>query len=330
MSVTATPAIAGDTTDVVKATPEELAAARARWGLDAAPTAATRAKLETEALAQAAAEVRHAKRAEKVRLYGTPLDYARSLINRPMPKEWKEGIRRFSPKVEGLAYLDIFWKQPPDEPEKLRAVIYEMVPAHDIPSGIRLLLEDTPYWELPKEKRAGREKMVSPFQWEMYRTRRVWARPFWCIQGDTGGTPLTYSELEQDLLRLKGQPTDPPHLGALPFAPYDARVERALAKRDRLWKFHGNIERLRRENADPAKVAAEYEAAKREFRKQFFAWWGEQLQEQTEFLAWYESKCEADRTLRRATRAEMVAASRLEESFVEHGFIPHVNPLDND
>lgn len=329
MSVT-TPAIQGDTTDVVKATPEELKAARERWGLDAAPTAASREMQEAKAIAEAATAVRHQKRAEKVKLYGTPLDYARSLINRPMPKEWKEGIRRYSPKTDQTAYLDIFWKQPPGEPDKLRAVIYEMVPAKDIPTGMRLLLEDTPWWELPQDQRAGREKMVSPFQWEIYRTRREWARPLWCIQGDNGGTPIAYTELEQDLLRIKGQPTTPPHLGALSFAPWDARVEKALAARDRLWKFQGDIERMRKSNASPAEIEAEYEAQKKEFRKRFFAWWGEQLEEATEFLSWYETKCEADHTLRRATRAEMLAAARLEEEFIEHGRMPVVKPWEND
>lgn len=323
-----TPAISGDVTDA-KATPEELAAARARWGLDAAPTAASREARERK-LVQATKQRANAKKAaETVKLYGTPLDYVRSLLNRPMQKEWKEGIRRYSPKTDQTAYLDLFWKQPPGQPDKMRLVIYEMVPAKDIPSGILLMLEDKPYWELPPEQRHGREKMVSPFQWEMYRRERVWARPFWCIQGDNGGTPLTYSELEQDLLRMKGQPTTPPHLGALSFAPWDARVEQALAKRDRLWKYQGNIERMRKDNADPAKVEAEYQAAKKEFRRQFFHWWGEQLQEATEFLGWYENKCEADHTLRRATRAEMIAASRLEESFIEHGHVPVANPYDN-
>lgn len=329
MSVT-TPAIHGDTTDVVTATPEELAAARERWGLDAAPTAARQKQMEAETLAQAKAAAVGQKRATHVKLYGKEIDYVRSLINRPMPKEWKQGIRRYSPKTDQTAYLDIYWKQPPGEPDKLRAVIYEMVPAKDIPSGMRLMLEDTPWWELPAERKVGRQRMVSAFQWEMYRRERVWARPFWCIQGDNGGTPLVYTELEQDMLRLKGQPTMPPHLGALSFAPYDARVEQALAKRDRLYKAQGNIERMRKDNADPAKVAAEYESMKREFRKQFYDWWGEQLQEQTEFLAWYETKCEADHTLRRASRAEMLAAARMEEEFVEHGRMPIVKPWEND
>ena len=325
-----TPAIAGDTADVApNATPEEIAAARERWGLDAAPTASRRAELEAEALAKAKSDALKKKGAATVKLFGTPLDYARSLINRPMDKRWKDGIRRYSPKTDQTAYLDIFWKQPPGQPDKMRLVIYEMVPAKDIPTGIRLMLEDAPYWELPKEKRTGREMMVSAFQWEMYRRERVWARPFWCIQGDNGGTPLVFTELEQDLLKMKGQPTTPPHLGALSFAPWDERVANALAKRDRLWKVQGNIERMRKDNADPEKVAAEYELQKKEFRKQFYAWWGEQLEEATEFLSWYETKCEADHTLRRASRAEMLAAERMEEEFVEHGRMPVVKPWEN-
>jgi hypothetical protein len=183
---------------------------------------------------------------------------------------------------------------------------------------------------MPEHLQRGRAAMVSGFQWEIWRTRQEHARPFWCIQGDNGGTPMAYTELEQDLLRLKGQPTTPPHLSALSFAPYDGRVERALKQRDRLWKVQGNLERMRRENADPAKVEAEYQAQKREFRKIFYDWWGQQLEDATEFLGWYERKCESDHTLRRATKAEMMAAERLEESFVEHGVIPTVLPWEND
>jgi hypothetical protein len=285
--------------------------------------------MELQALTLAKSDALREKGAETIKLYGTPLDYARSLINRPMDKRWKDGIRAYSPKTDQTAYLDLFWKQPPGQSDKMRLVVYEMVPAKDIPSGIRLMLEDLPYWEMPVERRHGRERMVSAFQWEMYRREKVWARPFWCIQGDAGGTPLVYTELEQDLLKMKGQPSNPPHLGALSFAPWDARVERALAQRDRLWKAQGNVERMRRDNADPAKVAAEYEAMKREFRKQFLDWWSEQLTEQTEFLSWYETKCEADHTLKKATRAEMLAASRLEEEFVQHGVMPIVKPWEN-
>lgn len=327
--VTALPSSTEGTTPTVTVSPDDLGAARKRWGLDDAPTAhelARRERAEQYVVQQAIAKQ---KREKAIALYGTPLDYARYLMAEPMPKEWREAIRRISPKSDQTAWLELAWKQPPGKPEKRRLVVYECLPDAHIPTEMRMLLGGTPYWEMPKDQRHGRERFVSAYQWEMYRTERVWARPYWCIQGDAGGTPLAYSELEQDLLRLEGQPTDPPALGALAFAPWDGRVEYALRQRDRLWKFGGDIERMRRENADPAKVQAEYEANKKEFRKRFLAWWGDKLQEQTEFLAWYETKCEADHTLRRATKAEMLAASRLEEEFIEHGTIPTVRPWEN-
>lgn len=330
MTTTTHPVTADPSTDDRKATPEELAAARVRWGLDAAPTAAKREQERKKALERELTTVRNAKREAALRSYGTPADFARALLDEPMPNEWQESLRRFSPKSDTVAYLDIFWKQPPGQTDKRRLVIYEMVPDAKIPTEMRMRLGGTPYWELPAEQRPGREAIVSPFQWVIYQRRREWARPLWCVQGDNGGTPMAYSELETDLLRLKGQPTQPPALGALSFAPYDGRVEEALRRRDRLWKFAGNVDRLLRDNASPEAVQAEYDAAKKEFRREFLKWWGEQLQEQTEFLAWYETKCESDHTLRRASRAEFLAAERLEETYIEHGYVPQVNPFEND
>jgi hypothetical protein len=316
-------AVAGDQTDFAPTpTAEVLEDARKRWGLDAAPTATHHKKQEQR-------ELRRALEEQAIVLHGTPLDYARSLMHRDIPQPWLDALRAISPKTDATAWLELAWKQPPGQPAKARLVIYECVPDHLIPTGMRMMLSDTPYWEKPKEQRKGRESFVSAYQWEMYRLHRVWARPFWCLQGDTGGTPMQYTELEQKMLRLAQQPTTPPGLGALKFAPWDGRVEYALRQRDRLRKVNGSLDRLRAEGGDPAVIQAELDMAEKEFRRALFKWWGEQMAEASEFLAWYESKCESDHTLRRASRAEFLASERLEESYIEHGVIPVVRPYED-
>ena len=279
---------------------------------------AAKAKKKADARAKRIAEIHGTGQA---RVKSNPLDIALTYAKRPPPKEWVEALRRISPKSDAVSWLYLTWKETPAKPDSGRWVLYECVPLTAIPVDMLTILSGVPYWEMPEGQKVGREQMVSAFQWWMFREHKVWARPFWCLQGEDGGTPLVYSEIEQKYLRMAKQPSTPPARGALSYAPWDARVERALLRRDRLYRLGGNIDRLRL-TATEASDKAEMEAAEKQFRKDFFAWFGDRLKPQTEFMEWYTRKTEADRTLRRQTREEFIAAEQLEEAYVEHGIVP--------
>jgi hypothetical protein len=315
-----------DVTDTTTIDPLALQQARVRWGLDAAPTFATTIKeVEAEELSDAA---KHRKRVSEKKgkqiaaKAGTPIDVTRALLNIPMPAEWDRDLRAMSPITDTTSHLRLAWKEPLFTPDLRRLVVYECVPEALIGDERRMFLADTPYWELPQDQRAGRASIVSAFQWEMYRVHRVDARPFWCVQGKDGGTPLSYSDIEKRWLRAMKQPDSPPHLGALPFAPWDNRVKEALVKRDRLAKLGSGIHTLK-QRGSAAYLKAEAESLEKEYRKQFLTWFSDTMQEQADVWAWYIGHSEVTHRLPKQSRAEWLASMALEESFIEHGVVPN-------
>lgn len=256
----------------------------------------------------------------------TPLDYTRGIQDRhPFPREWMAELRVLSPESLQHSYLIPGWLQGPEHAPIERWVLYEGIPEPLIPPEMREMLSGTPYWKMPKGRMHGRRQMVSAFQYDMYRKHRVWVRPFWCLQGDHGGTPARYSEMEEAILRGENKPTDPPAPGSLPFAPWDARVSREIQKRDVLYKLGMSIDRLRR-SANNEQMKAETVAAEKEFRRRFLGWFGNQLSAQAEFLTDYSRKSEADFQLRPIDREEAKAVEMHEEVFIETGMVPTGRP----
>lgn len=301
-----------DTMD--RATPEQIAAARVRWGLDVAPPVRMRPADDVpDAVKRRASRI--------VNAAGTPQDVVRALIDLPIPAEWEREVAEMSPKSESHSYLRLFWREPLFSPDRRRLVLHECVPNHLIGDEHRMFLADKPYWELPREERTGRAKLVSAFQWEMYRREGISVTPFWCLQGSDGGTPMAYADIERRWLRAMKQPDTPPGLGELPFAPWDNRVRRAVERRDRLRTFGGRVSELRkRGNADY--LRAESEAMEKEYRREFFRWFSDTMQEQADVWRWYTSHTEVTHRIPQQTRAEWLAAADAEERFIETGTVP--------
>lgn len=296
------------------------------------PSAATEARVLSSLLDQVADNKRIDEATRSIwvpqRLVATetPLDIVRGIAAKhPWPAEWEERLRAISPISEDHSWLLGAWFH-----KAARWVLYEMLPYKAVPEGKRLQLGGTPYWEMPKHLRAGRKQAVTAFQWEMYRKHKCWARPFWVIQGNDGGTPAEFSEIEQAILQAQGKDTEPPEPGALPYAPWDTRVERQLQARDRLMKVRYRLASLQA-SADNDGLKAEAVLAEEEFRKTFWAWWKETMEPQADFWAWYTSKEESQHLpgLRRATVAEQKVAENLEETYLTTGAVPEVLPWDN-
>lgn len=255
-----------------------------------------------------------------------------AVMTREPPREWVEELRRVSPESTAHSYLDFKWefvlgKVRGEWRDRSRWVLYQMQPAWAIPDGIRRMLEDAPPRLLPPGRAHARRLFVDDYAHEMYRTRRVFPRPFWVIQGRNGGVPAGYSETEAAVMKALGEPTDPPPVGALPYADFDWRVCEQILMRDKLLAAGMNVDAI--VNADTLTWEAKHEqaAAARAFREQFVSWFKGTLAPGADFLTWYTRRSESDRVLRTATRAEMRAAREVEDLFIETGAVPAVPVL---
>lgn len=259
----------------------------------------------------------------------SPLEHLRTVqAAHPVPHEWTVRLRKMSPISTKTSWLDFRWADGvPGSPIE-RWMLYECSPLMN--DEIRSYLGGTPWWEMPDGQQAGRRELVSAYQWEMYRKHRVWARPFWCLQGNAGGTPCVYGELERKLLRLAGKSPDPPIYGSLPYAPFDDRAEHAIRRREELWTLGRKIDGLTAQGvAEHLKV--ESEEAERQFRVQFLKWIDETFAAQADFLDWYTRKSEADMVLAPTSDAEARAIEAHEEAFITRGEVPvpRVGPLEH-
>jgi hypothetical protein len=147
------------------------------------------------------------------------------------------------------------------------------------------------------------------------------------IQGNDGGTPAEFTEMEQAMLQAKGLPMEPPEPGALPYAPWDTRVEKQLRARDRLMKARYRLAKLQA-SADNDALKAESVLAEEQFRKDYWAWWKETMEPQADFWAWYTSKEESQHLpLRQTSAKEAAAIEATEETYLTTGELPFVNPF---
>jgi hypothetical protein len=314
----------GDSSDAV--TPEALAKARLTFGLDVAPT--FRAQQEqAEAKAKGFRDRLHAKRIRRtVDALGTPGDIARKGMQKQPPAEWVQALREISPESDAVSYLVFAWKEPLLEPARARWCLYEAIPDALITTERRMELAGAPYWERPLEERQAQAQVVSGYQWMMYHEHRVDVRPFWCLQGAEGGTPLHHSRQERRFLTLMGQPADPLHVGALPYAGWDNRVRAAVVDRDRLVRFGGSITQLR-DSGTPDAFKSNVEAQEKAWRRQ---WWDHitaRLAPSTELYAYILKHEDPDRHRQRAEDA--IAAAEAKEVFIETGRMPDPSEYRN-
>ena len=248
--------------------------------------------------------------------------------SKDVPAAWETMLRAFSPHSRVVPWLAIRWFParrvlgcvPTDCG---RWLLSECVPVDTLSEIDRSIVA---YFEGPKPSTMpeSRYRVVKTFcndyQWEMYRTHRVWARELWIVQGNAGGHATQFAPEEQQLLQAKGLPTDPPALGALPYAPVDQRVLAAMHRRNRLVQFGNNLARWKA-SGDPGVMASEYAASQTKFRTEYLAFLEDQTRELAALNVFATRKSEDRGALREATRAEVSAASRLDE-YLETGLVP--------
>ena len=244
------------------------------------------------------------------------------------PAGWDAALREFSPISTVVPWLAIRWFPmrrvlngiPTDCG---RWLLSECVPVENLSEIDRDILN---YLQGPKPSTLppSRARVVKVFcndyQWEMYRTHKVWARELWLLQGSNGGHATHYQPEEQQLLQVMGLPTDPPAVGDLPYAPLDARVFAALHRRNRLVALGNNLARWKASGSSAA-MASEYRDSQRQFRAQYMGFLEDQVREIADLTAFVTRKAEQRDSLPTTSREAMNAASRLDE-YLETGTIP--------
>lgn len=242
-----------------------------------------------------------------------------------VPEEWERALREYSPVSRVVPWLALRWfplrKKAVGRWVLSECVAEELIAEKD--RDIVTILQGPKPSTLPPNMRAVVESFVNDYQWSMYRTHRVWARELWILQGTNGGHATAYSPQEQDVLRLCGLPTDPPAVGALPYAPFDQRVIARMRERNRLTKLGNNLDTLRKSGAREVMITEEAEAAKA-FRRQYVAFLEEQQRDRVELTTWFTSKSDNRDSLPTATAAEVRAAAMAKDYYIETGELPTV------
>lgn len=177
-------------------------------------------------------------------------------------------LRGVSEINEKFSHLRFYWYR-----AKMRWVLYDCVPRILIRddemqgapiSGKDLIqeLEGKP----PREQEDWQQTpFVSDVQHEFYRLYRVYARPFWVLQGDSGGHQVKFSPWQQNVLTAKQLPTEPPVIGSLPACPFDNRVVLKLNHLNRLHLLDDRLDKLASSGSTEA-ADSEMERIQREIR----------------------------------------------------------------
>lgn len=247
--------------------------------------------------------------------------------SREWPTEWDRLLQSISPRSAAYSYLYPKWEHVIGKVrgtwrDRSRWVLYQAQPAWAIPDGIRVMLEDRPPRLMPPGRAHARRMFVDDYAHEMYRVHRVFVRPFWVLQGNQGGVPAGYTFEEADLLKMLGEPTDPPPVGFLPYAPFDWRVCEQILMRDRLLASGMDADAITQEGQVLRTFRADMDRSVRDGRKGFLEWYKGTLAPGADFLDWYTRRSESDMVLRQATRGETRAAIDTEATFLETGLVP--------
>ena len=261
---------------------------------------------------------------------GTPGDYVRSLMAKPVPEEWERDLREISPVSDATSFLVFSWKKSPMDiaGDDARWCLYEAIPSPLITPERRAELAAAPFWD----KRVYRNKgameaqatQVSAYQWVMYHDHQLDVRPFWCLQGNAGGTALSHSSLERRYLTLMKKSPDPDIVGALPYAPWDARVKRAVLERDRVYKM-GSLAAVKA-SGDPVLMALAKQQAEKDFRRAFWDYADENARPNGDLLEYILRHEGHNPNRTRQTREESEAANEARDIFIETGRVP--SPLE--
>lgn len=236
---------------------------------------------------------------------------------REPPPEWTRRLRELSPIVELTSHLRFRWR---DDFEQWW--LYQCTPVTALDAD--RIAQLSVHWSLlPTSAQMGRRRFVTEYQFWMFHTHCVDARPFWILQGSdvvTGGTPYSFTDREQRILEAANEVAEPVPPGTLPNIPFDERVVRAIQARDRLLKFGGSLEQMLKANRPDAITADEAET-ERAYREAFLKWHRTTNAPSAAFMGWYTRQKESRDTLTPAPKGLADQLANFRDHFIETGVI---------
>jgi hypothetical protein len=197
------------------------------------------------------------------------------LHDRPVPPEWEARLREISPISDDHSWLCLKW-----HPACERWFVYEMVPDRFISQGFRAELEGAHPHTLEEWAR-----ICTPWQWDAYRKYRVHARLAWIIQGSNGGHKAIFSDIDKELMRAEGLPTEPPTFGSLPYAPFDERVVRQLIAMNKLVQVKNDLSEFKKRWGKSDGFKRTYATQLREARSKYVDFINKQFSDGDEEMA---------------------------------------------
>lgn len=254
--------------------------------------------------------------------------------SREVPPEWEALLRSISPVSTVVPWLSIWWHPHVRESEPGKGdwhdggrwLLHECVPFDMLDDREKLSLLPMflgpPACRLSPGAAYARRLRVNDYQYQMFRSHRVYARQLWIIQGTQGGHPTVYQEPERKLLKLRNLPTDPPALGELPYAPLDNRVIRQMLHRNRLIQF-GNDLHAWRMSGTHAAYDRDWAEEQRQYRIAYLDWLCTTVEPEVEFWQANSWKKEIREVIPAASREAMNAASQFKDLFIDTGVVPH-------
>jgi hypothetical protein len=233
------------------------------------------------------------------------------------PPEWTTRLREFSPIVDKTSHLRFRWREDFEQ-----WWLYQCTPVTALDAD-RIAQLSVHWSTLPTSEQMGRRQFVTEYQFWMFHTHRVDARPFWILHGSefvTGGTPFSYTDHERRILEAMDEPGEPVPPGTLPNIPFDERVVRAIQARDRLLKFGGSLDRMLKSNRPDALLADEADT-ERAYREAFLTWHNTTNKPVAEFMGWYTKRKESRHTLPPAPAGLANRMADFRDRFIETGDI---------
>jgi len=192
---------------------------------------------------------------------------------------WRARLRKVSPHHDQVSYLHLVWEPGWAWEPVGRFMLFDCIPILSVDTEFIKDLQGPDPSDLTMYDaitgQITQKTLVTAMQWKIYRETGRYARPFWVIQGSSGGHKVFLSDVEKKLLTLNGYPDNFPAPGELPYAPFDNRVIDHIVRYDKLRKADGNVKRMAQIGATGNDLRSQA------LRQQLVAWLGGQMEEAT-------------------------------------------------
>lgn len=184
----------------------------------------------------------------QVRIDAAGQNLANSIADLEVVFPWEAELRVLSPIVDKVSHLRAYWYR-----AGMRWVLYDCIPLALIPDDDEVMMNPTTSAadlhhafrnKPPRELTDAQDSPISDLQHEFARRFKVFACPFWVLQGDHGGHQVKFSPWQQNVLIAKGLNADAPAIGTLPAAPFDTRTIVKLNHLNRLHAFNDRLDKL--------------------------------------------------------------------------------------